>query len=100
MVGDTDDEPYRTTHDWTGDESLTALVVEAVADAADVGLTDFELSDYVDPDALNALFRPKHDGRPRRRGSVTVTVEGVRVEISADGKIVVHPPDDDRESRS
>lgn len=67
-------------------------VVQAVAAAENVDPTDLQpLYDVVDPDALDALFRPTAAGRPRSSGSVrfryaqhdVVVQEGGAVRVDA-----------------
>lgn len=71
----------------TGDVS-TAVVV-AVADVTDTHPTDLPpLYDVVDPDALDAIFRPSGDGQPGPGVHVTFTMAGCTVSIR-DGAITV-----------
>lgn len=83
------EDPYRTTHDWRSG-SLATTVVAAVAAGSDLGPTEFDLGDYVDPDALNALFRPRPRESVRSDGEVRFAVEGNRVEVRATGTVLVH----------
>lgn len=83
---------YRTVHDWDGREPLSDTVIRAISEAA--GLDPTELSppliESVDPDALDALFRPRHDGSPRRStGRVAFTTGGHEVVVHGDGRVVV-----------
>lgn len=87
------DDPYRTTHDWRSG-SLSTTVVAAVAEGSDLGPTEFDLGDYVNPEALNALFRPRPSESFRDEGRVRFAVEGYRVVVHATGKILVHPASD------
>lgn len=90
-------EPYRYNYDWSGSGSFTTAVVEAIAEATELTVTEFALANYVDPDALNALFRPQLDGTPRADGRVSLSVEGHRIVASADGEILVYPNADREE---
>lgn len=51
----------------------------------DAESTDHTLFDAIDPDALDALFRPAADGD----GSVTFTVEDYQVTATAAGEVMV-----------
>ena len=86
---------YRTVHDWDGREPLSDTVVKAISEAA--GLDPTELStpliESVDPDALDALFRPRHDGSPRRAdGRVAFTNNGYEIVVHGDGRVFVYEP--------
>jgi hypothetical protein len=50
---------------------------------------DAELNEYVDPDALNRLFVERPDGSDRTEGHVVFPMQGCRVEVSADYRVVV-----------
>ena len=96
---DPDATPYRTTFDWREDSPAMA-VVEAVAKTTGLEPTAFGLAEYVDPDALDALFRPRPTGAPRVSGRVEFTVEGRRVVVRATGEIAVFPGDADGDVES
>lgn len=85
---------YRVTHDPDGPATLSTTVVHALADCMGVDPTDGRISlyDAVDPDALDELFRPRHDGTARSRGRVSFVVSGYRVTVEADGDVVIEPP--------
>ncbi|WP_436345407.1 HalOD1 output domain-containing protein [Natronorubrum sp. FCH18a] len=85
---------YRATHDPSGPATLSTTVVHALSDCLDVDVTDSRISlyDTVDPDALDALFRPRHDGRPRSGGSLSFSVHGHYVTVDSDGEILIEPP--------
>ena len=75
------------------DGSLSHAVVEAVADREGVDVTELEppafepLYSVVDPDALDAVFAPTHDGGQRATGSVTFEYEGYTVTVDSDGTV-------------
>lgn len=85
---------YRATHDPHGPARLSTTVIHALADCLGIDVTDARISLYdgVDPDALDALFRPRDDGWPRRGSSITVTVRDHYVTVSSDGEILIEPP--------
>lgn len=81
-----------TRHDWNGHEPLSSTVIEAVSTA--IGVEPMELAtplvESVDPDALDAIFRPRHDGSPRcDDGRVQFTTNGYEVVVRSDGRISV-----------
>lgn len=84
--GITENAPY------DGGESLSAVVIQAVADAA--GLEPAELGtplyDQIDPDALDNLFSDRHNGMPRGSGRVVFTLLDYEVTVYSDGHVVVH----------
>lgn len=90
---------YRAKHDFTAPFALTAtlvLAVEAVARTEGDDLTAV-LFDAVDPDALSGIFEPT--GRAERNvGRVTFSMGTYEVTVNADGRIVIDPSDDVRES--
>ncbi|WP_458206482.1 DUF7504 family protein [Haladaptatus sp. NG-SE-30] len=70
---------------------LGTTVVETVAEVAEVAPDEIEtpLYDVVDPDALDALFAPKQDGRDRTDGTVSFSLHGHYVTVSANGVVTV-----------
>ena len=48
----------------------------------DVGATSTRLYDYIDPDALDALFAETHRGASRASGTVEFDVEDVTVTVT------------------
>lgn len=85
---------YRTYHDPAGSATFSTTVVHALADCMGVDVTASRISlyDAVDPDALDRLFRPQHDGTPRTGGTLSFTVDEYYVTVYADGEIVIEPP--------
>lgn len=85
---------YRASHDPNGPATLSTTVVHALADCLGIDVTDSRISlyDTVDPDALDTLFRPRHDGSPRAGGTLSFVVEGHHVTVHGDGEIVIEPP--------
>lgn len=99
MAGDDGDGPAhlggealaRVHHDMTGDGSVPESVVDALAEASDLPAEQLRgrLYETVDADALDRLFRPKHDGTPRYGAAVSFSVAGHDVTLAADGTITV-----------
>ncbi|SDJ37374.1 HalOD1 output domain-containing protein [Natronorubrum texcoconense] len=85
---------YRAMHDPSGPATLSTTVAHALSDCLGVDVTDSRLSlyDSVDPDALDALFRPRHDGRPRHGGTLSFSVRDHSVTVDSDGEILIEPP--------
>ncbi len=75
--------------------SLTEDIVTALADAQDCRPEDLvpRLYDVIDPDALEALFAPRHDGTPRRGGHVVFAVEDHEVRVDSGGCVTVRTLD-------
>ncbi|WP_435179672.1 HalOD1 output domain-containing protein [Halorussus sp. AFM4] len=73
------------------DQPLSAAVIDAVADAADVDPAELgtPLYDKIDPDALDSLFADRHDGAPRGSGHVVFDLLGYEVTVYSDGYVVV-----------
>jgi len=87
-------QPYVVTHDFGGSAELTTTLAHAISDVTGIDVTDtgFTIADYVDPGALDRLFRPKPDGTPRSNGQLSLTIWGCQVTVHADGRIVITPP--------
>lgn len=75
-------------HDWSDEESIVSTIVTAIAELSDPTTID-PLHHYVDPDALERLFRPISDDRRREEGYVTFSVEEFDVTVDANGMILV-----------
>lgn len=73
----------------------TRAVVEAVAEAEGVPSEELRpptyepLHEAIDPDALDALFEDRADGRPRPGGTVTFPYCGYTVTVGADGAVTL-----------
>lgn len=85
-AGITENAPY------SGEESLSTAVIQAVADAADLEPAELgtPLYDQIDPDALDNLFSDRHNGMPRGSGHVVFTLLDYEVTVYSDGQVVVH----------
>ena len=53
------------------------------------------LNDYVDTEALEALFSPRLDGGPRASGRVVFDCEGATVTVHSDGWVAIRDADAD-----
>lgn len=72
-------------------DHLSQAVVESVAEAEGVDPTELTpLYAVVDPDALEALFRPNSPTRDRQiRGEIRFSYHGYDVRVTADGEVDV-----------
>lgn len=76
-------------YDIESDRSPAEVIVEALASAADVDPLDLPpLYDFVDADALNALFE-NHDGADDAKLILSFQVDTWNVFVRADGRIRV-----------
>lgn len=85
---------YRAVHDPDGPATLSTTVIHALADSMGVDPTAGRISlyDAVDPDALDAIFRPQHDGTPRTGGHLSFVVSDHQVTVKSDGEVLITPP--------
>lgn len=93
VAADADErEAHYAQHDMSEDE-LSTTVIQALSEAAGVDPLEFDtpLNDYVDPDALNSLFRTRPDGTARPGGSLTFRIEGYDVTVRSTGQIEITP---------
>ncbi|WP_227355882.1 HalOD1 output domain-containing protein [Haladaptatus salinisoli] len=83
-----DHDTHRTEFDPSTDsaseELITAIATLNDADPAELAL----LAEFVDPEALDALFGPQMDGTPRdTTGHVVFNYDAYHVRIDSNGKI-------------
>ncbi|MFB6195146.1 MAG: HalOD1 output domain-containing protein [Haloplanus sp.] len=88
---DPERDAYVVDHHETSDIELSVTVVHAVLEATGKDPMEVDLNAVVQPDALNRIFAPKHDGTPRAGGTVTFRLAGCRVTVDGDGEVVVEP---------
>lgn len=83
--------PARTFHhDWTSGEPLSTAIVDAIATLSDGDPTHVPLLyDRLDPDALDALFRPRERGATRSDGHLWFRLGEYGVSVFGDGRVVV-----------
>ncbi|GAA0661853.1 HalOD1 output domain-containing protein [Natronoarchaeum mannanilyticum] len=96
---DHQDSGHAVTYRCGPDEPLSRGVIEAVAEAADVapmpdGAADGDaalepLYDAVDPEALDAVFRPLRSNTGSEQGRITFSYAGCEVTAGSDGWITV-----------
>lgn len=79
-------------HGWTRPDSICVRVIDAVVDTMGTDTTEIDpLYDYINPDALNDLFKPSENGRHRRGGHIEFQMEDHLIRISSDGDVEVRP---------
>ena len=85
---------YRACHDPNGTANVSTTLAHALADCLGIDVTESTtfLHDGVDLDALDALFRPRHDGTPRMGGMLSFFVHDYTVTVHSDGEILIEPP--------
>lgn len=86
-------QAYTVYHDFDGTATVTETVVHALSDVTGMDVTDadFALYDYVDPDSLDRIFAPMHDGTPRSTGYLSFAVAGHQVTVYATGQVSIVP---------
>lgn len=84
-------EPYRTTFD-NSVESASKAVISAVASLTGEDPVEMPpLYDAIDPDALDALFRPAQTGPRRGDRRLRFAFNGHEVTVKSCGGIAVYP---------
>lgn len=78
----------RIIHDWSDEESIVSTIASAIEELSEEGSID-PMHDYVDTDALEALFRPISEDERRDRGHVSFRVEEFYVTVDANGLILI-----------
>ena len=87
-------DTYHHQYDWDSPERLSSAIIAAVATVADTEPTELEpLYDCVDPDALNALFRPLSEDQPRSHGCLSFSLDEYEVTVQGHGEIIVDVSD-------
>jgi hypothetical protein len=80
------DQPPDFTYGLDPDETVAEGVIEATIEVANHEATSLDpLYSVIDPDALNALFRPGHSGNPQ----VTFQYNGCEIQVTSDRNIVI-----------
>lgn len=74
-------------------EPLSETIVHAVADALGIDPIDLDdrISDCIDPDALDRLFRSGESCEPSPDGLVVFSMAGCRVEVEGNRSVFVTP---------
>ena len=93
---DSETETYHVRDALERPQPISVTVVQTVAAVTGTEPEDVEpLYDVIDPNALDALFRPVSEGSSRRTASVSFTLHGLDVTVHASGEIVVAVPRND-----
>lgn len=88
---DPEHDVYTVNYHETSDIELSVTVVHAVLEATGKDPTEVNLNAVIQPDALNRIFSPKHDGTSRDGGTIEFDVAGCHVTVDGDGEIRVDP---------
>lgn len=88
---DSDTGTYRVHFDSTGYKPSTSVVLAVAAVTETDPLELASLNDCLDPECLDGLFAPKHDGTARTGGHLTVTFADHDVTVHSDGTVVLDP---------
>jgi len=87
-------DTYHRQYDWDSPERLSSAIITAVATVAGTEPTELEpLYDCVDPDAVDALFRPLSEDRPRSDGCLSFSLNEYEVTVYGHGEIIVDVSD-------
>jgi hypothetical protein len=85
---DTDSTEFDPSTDSASEELIKAVARLNDADPTELPL----LADFIDPEALDALFRPREDGTPRGTdGQVEFTYNAYHVTVDSRGMINLSP---------
>jgi hypothetical protein len=88
---DADTGTYRATYD-SSTESVCMAIISTVAAVSETDLSELEpLYSVINPDALNALFASKQDGRSRTGGEVRFTYCEYEITATSNGDVQVAP---------
>ena len=83
---------FQTEYEYGNEtDGLTVVIVDALADETDVSPTEIvpRISESVDPDALERVFRPLPDGT-RRDGRLTFYLLEFRISVDGDGTVSIY----------
>lgn len=96
-VDEADSPTLRAYCDPGGRTALSTTVATLLAERldAEVDACWNALYDSIDPEALDALFRPRWDGTPRRGGTLSFAVAAHLVTVRSDGHVLVEPSSTD-----
>lgn len=100
MIHSPSDEPSNTmtvgtpahfSHDWEEDGALSTTILAAIATVENVDVTslDVTLHEYINTDALDAIFAPRYDGTPRQDGEFTFTCNGYLIRVTSEGQFTI-----------
>lgn len=75
--------------------SISLQIIEAIAEKEGVEPTEIEppkyeaLYDVLNPEALDSLFAPRHDGTARNAGTVEFEYCGYDIVVTSDGEVEI-----------
>ena len=96
---ESDDDTYQTEFDPLTD-NVSEELIKAVATLNDADPTELALlAEFIDPEALDALFRPRPDETPRDTdGRVVFNYDAYHVRIDSSGTISLHHTEPETDS--
>nr|WP_165875335.1 HalOD1 output domain-containing protein [Natrarchaeobius chitinivorans] len=88
-----------TTHDWETDSSLCRTIIWAIAAVSGQSPEELPpLYSAIDPGALENVFQPRSEGKPRTHGRVSFTYNGFDIDVFASGRIRIDVSELDAET--
>lgn len=86
-----EEETLYVAHHDVAEDGLSVTLSLALAAAADSSPTEFlpRFQEFVDPDALDRMFRPQPNGDLRKGGPFHLSIEGYEVSIFNTGRIEI-----------
>lgn len=92
LSSDLHTSPVLRQFEWTGSESVSAAVIQAVAIFSDKAPTELpSFNDAVDPDALNAIVNDSISTSKRGRVEITFLFNNHLVKITSTGEGYICP---------
>ncbi|WP_246998821.1 HalOD1 output domain-containing protein [Halosolutus gelatinilyticus] len=87
---DPETETAIVSHDWDGDESLSATIVSTIAGLSETDPADVDrLYDRIDPDSLETIFEPTNGTSRRNGGQLSFQLDAYSITVHATGAVVV-----------
>lgn len=86
------EDVYVVRHDFD-EQDLTVTISLALSEIGNITPTEIipEFPKYVDPDALDRLFRPRPRGERRQGGPLHLAIKGYDITIYSTGRIEIEP---------
>lgn len=77
--------------DCSTDRRASTHIALTLADVRGKDVTEIRLHDHIDPDALDLLFAPRHDGAQRDDGRVSFEIDGYSITVRSSGLYTIEP---------
>lgn len=82
---------YHVYHD-PASTGIGTTIMDALSSIAQKSVSELgPLNEVVDPDALERLFAPQPDGRPRGSGFIHFAIQNFEVSVHSNGHISITP---------